>query len=216
MKVKVCGLTQKAQVEALEKMGVQYVGFIFYPKSPRYVLDVMTPSEIKSIGGAMQKVGVFVNEPMANLIELVASCGLDIVQLHGDESPAYCQQASQYAKVIKAFQVKSQNEMQEKIIQYNNFADLFLFDTPSPAYGGTGEKFDWKSIAEMEIGKSFLLSGGIAHTDAAILEKFNSFPVAKDLHAIDVNSRFEIKPGVKDLAMLEEFLKQIKELNYAE
>ncbi|WP_447642234.1 MULTISPECIES: phosphoribosylanthranilate isomerase [Chitinophagaceae] len=216
MKVKVCGLTQKVQVEALAKMGVHYAGFIFYPKSPRYVLNVMTRSEIKSIDGSIQKVGVFVNESLENLIEIVASCSLDIVQLHGDESPGYCRQASQYVKVIKAFQVRNRTEMLDRIAQYKNCVDLFLFDTPSPAYGGTGEKFDWNAIADLNVGKSFLLSGGISAQDVDMLETFSSFPVAKDLHAIDINSRFETKPGVKDLVLLEKFLKQLKDRNYVE
>ncbi len=216
MKVKICGLTQKSQVEALAKMGVHYAGFIFYPKSPRYVLHSMTEPEIKSIEGHIQKVGVFVNEQLEHLIELIGSCGLDIVQLHGDESLDYCKAASQYARVIKAFQVKNQTEMEEKIIQYRDCVDLFLFDTPSPKYGGTGEKFDWNTIANMEIGKPFLLSGGISDKDVDILVKFNSFPVAKDLHAIDLNSRFEIQPGVKNIDVLDTFLKQIKSMNNAE
>ncbi|MFT4205298.1 MAG: phosphoribosylanthranilate isomerase [Chitinophagaceae bacterium] len=216
MKVKVCGLTQKAQVEVLEKMGVHYAGFIFYPQSPRYVLNATAKDEIKSIGGNIQKVGVFVNEPLESLIDMIDACGLDIVQLHGDESPEYCRQVAQKTTIIKAFQVKSQSGIQEKVAQYKDVVDLFLLDTPSTAYGGTGEKFDWNDIAQLEIGKPFFLSGGISHKDVAILEKFNRFPIAKDLHAIDVNSCFETVPGIKDLRMLEDFFKQLNIWNDAE
>lgn len=216
MKVKVCGLTQKAQVEALEKMGVHYAGFIFYPKSSRYVLQHLTLADIKTVGVHIQKVGVFVNEPLASLENIIVEAGLDIVQLHGDELVDYCKHVTGKAKLIKAFQVKSQTEMLEKIEQYKDVVDLFLFDTPSVQYGGTGEKFDWNAIAEIKVDKPFLLSGGISHEDIAKIDNFHSFPIAKDLWAIDVNSRFEVSPGVKDLVLLEQFLKQFKELDYAE
>ena len=216
MKVKVCGLTQKAQVEALEKMGVHYAGFIFYPQSPRYVLRHLALSEIRLIDGNIKKVGVFVNEPLPSLQQIMVAAGLGVVQLHGDESVDYCKQVIGKASVVKAFQVKSRAEMLEKIDQYKDVVDCFLFDTPSVQYGGTGEKFDWNAIADIEVGKPFLLSGGISSEDIARIDNFHSFPIARDLLAIDVNSRFEVSPGIKDLVMVEEFLKQLKKLNYAE
>lgn len=215
MKVKVCGMTQLAQVNALEKMGVDYAGFIFYPKSPRYVLSHLSKSDIKNLKGNIKKVGVFVNEPLESLLETIDTAGLDMVQLHGDETPEYSSKVARHTKVIKAFQVKSPAEMAEKFRQYNSSVDMFLFDTPSASYGGTGEKFDWNGIAKMDVEKPFLLSGGISVDDIESIEKFGHFLVADNLHAIDVNSRFEISPGVKNLEVLDIFLKKIKELNYA-
>lgn len=216
MKVKVCGMTQLAEVNALEKMGADYAGFIFYPKSPRYVLSHLSKFDIKNIQGNIKKVGVFVNEPFESLLETIDTAGLDMVQLHGDETPQYSSKVALHAKVIKAFQVKSLNEMTEKIKQYSSSVDMFLFDTPSANYGGTGEKFEWNDIAKMDVGKPFLLSGGISVDDVESVEKFGHFSVADNLHAVDVNSRFEISPGVKDLKMLDIFLKKIKELNFVD
>jgi len=216
MKIKVCGLTQKSQVEALAKMGVQYAGFIFYPKSPRYVLRHMTLQDIQNIRYDVQKVGVFVNENLEKVLEMVDAAGLDMVQLHGDETPAYCKTISEHAKTIKAFQVKSQAAMLVHIAEYKNSVDLFLFDTPSSKYGGTGEKFDWNAIADWDLEKEFLLSGGISPQDIEKIDTFSQFPIAKDLHALDLNSQFETEPGVKDLALLENFLKKMEERNYAE
>ncbi|PZP44002.1 MAG: phosphoribosylanthranilate isomerase [Pseudopedobacter saltans] len=209
MKIKVCGMTQIKQVEALEKMGVHYAGFIFYSKSPRYVLAHLSKSDIKKIGGNIKKVGVFVNEPLDSLLEIIDSAGLDIVQLHGDETPEYCSTVRKKVKVVKAFQVKSLDGLLENIRQYDAFVDMFLFDTPSIQYGGTGEKFDWNTIKDILVGKPFFLSGGISPDDFEQIEKFGLLPIANDLDALDLNSRFEKSPGIKDLELLESFFNKL-------
>lgn len=213
MKIKVCGLTKVQQVEALDSFGVDYAGFIFYAKSARYVLNSLSKSSIKNINNNIQKVGVFVNESLPDLLDIIEDTAINIVQLHGDETPEYCYNVSKYAKVIKAFQVVNADDLIEKSQKYGDSANMYLLDTPSKQYGGTGKKFDWNLLAEVKMNKHFLLSGGISPEDVDLIKEFKYIDFAKDLHAIDLNSRFETAPGIKDIALLDSFLKKIKEFD---
>ncbi|NCT94156.1 MAG: phosphoribosylanthranilate isomerase [Chitinophagaceae bacterium] len=211
MRVKVCGMTSAEQVMQLDELGVSFAGFIFYPKSPRYVFRTMPRPEIKKIRGKhINKVGVFVNAPIEELLQTVDDCGLHLVQLHGDETPKYCEKVADYVGVIKAFRLREDDQVLWKIKDYQPIADMFLFDTEGAGYGGTGKKFDWAVLKGLTIGKPFFLSGGIGPDDVDRLLEFQQEPVAKDLFSIDVNSRFEITPGVKDMALLQTFLTKIK------
>lgn len=212
MRIKVCGMTQADQVLQLDEMGVEFAGFIFYPKSPRYVYRFMPRPEIKKIKGkGINKVGVFVNAPIEEVLETVDDCGLYIVQLHGDETPKYCEKIANYVTVIKAFRLREEDNVLWKIKDYQDIADMFLFDTEGAGFGGTGKKFDWKLISDLNIRKPFFLSGGIEPEDAYRLRDFATTPVAKDLFSIDVNSKFESSPGVKDLDKLRTFIQKIKQ-----
>lgn len=212
MRIKVCGMTQADQVMQLDEMGVEFAGFIFYPKSPRYVYRFMPRPEIKKIKGkAINKVGVFVNAPIEEVLETVDDCGLYIVQLHGDETPKYCEKIANYVTVIKAFRLREEDNVLWKIKDYQEIADMFLFDTEGAGYGGTGKKFDWKLISDLNIRKPFFLSGGIEPEDTDRLKEFTSTPVAKDLFSLDVNSKFESSPGVKDIEKLRTFIQKIKQ-----
>lgn len=213
MRIKVCGMTSAGQVLQLDDMGVEFAGFIFYPKSPRYVYKFMSRPEIKKIKGrGINKVGVFVNAPVEEVLQAVDDCGLYLVQLHGDETPKYCEKIADYVTVVKAFRLRENENVLWKVKDYRDIADMFLFDTDGAGYGGTGRKFDWKMLQGLTIGKPFFLSGGIEPGDTDKLETFVKDPVAKDLFSIDVNSKFEISPGIKDMNKLKDFITAIKQV----
>lgn len=213
MRIKVCGMTSAEQVEKLDEMGVEFAGFIFYPKSPRYVYKFMPRPAIKKIRGkGINKVGVFVNAPVEEVLEAVDDCGLYIVQLHGDETPRYCEKIANYVTVVKAFRLREDDNVLWKIKDYRDIADMFLFDTEGAGYGGTGKKFDWTLLQGLNIGKPFFLSGGIDPGDTDKLKSFAADPVAKDLFSLDVNSKFELSPGVKDMNKLADFITSIKQI----
>ncbi|MFW2477582.1 MAG: phosphoribosylanthranilate isomerase [Sediminibacterium sp.] len=213
MRIKVCGMTNTEQVMQLDSFGVEFAGFIFYPKSPRYAFRHMPRPEIKKIKGQhINKVGVFVNAPVEELLQTVDDCGLHLVQLHGDETPKYCEKVADYVGVIKAFRLREDDQVLWKIKDYQEIADMFLFDTDGMGYGGTGKKFNWSMLKGLNIGKPFFLSGGIGPDDVAELAAFAKDPVAKNLFSIDVNSKFETIPGLKDMQAVEKFVKEIKQL----
>ena len=209
MRVKVCGMTKAEQVYELDAIGVEFAGFIFYPKSKRFVLHQMPPTEIKNIEGNISKVGVFVNAQEEYILKQVEDCGLSLVQLHGDESPKFCENISNYTTVVKAFRLTEDDNIEWKIKDYMEAADMFLFDTEGAGYGGTGKKFDWNMLKEANINKPFFLSGGIQPEDVDELKDFETTSVAKDLFAVDINSRFEVVPGIKDMEKVRRFVTTI-------
>lgn len=209
MRVKVCGMTKADEVRQLDELGVQFAGFIFYPKSPRYVFKHMPAAGIKKIRGNINKVGVFVNADQQDLLRTVDDCGLYLVQLHGDESPRYCEAIANYVTVVKAFRLNDDDNIEWKIKNYMDIVDMFMFDTEGAGFGGTGKKFNWQLLRELNINKPFFLSGGITPEDAEELKQFSASPVARDLFSIDINSKFEIAPGVKDMQSIKQFLQQL-------
>lgn len=211
MRIKVCGMTDLEQVNQLNEMGVEFCGFIFYPKSPRYVFKHIPAVNIKKIKGNINKVGVFVNAYTEDVLQTVDDCGLYLVQLHGDESPRECEKISDYVSVIKAFRLGEDDNILWKIKDYQEVVDMFLFDTEGVGYGGTGKKFNWEALMELNINKPFFISGGIQPDDVAALKKFSTNTVGKDLFAVDVNSKFEISPGFKDMEKVRTFVSQLKQ-----
>jgi phosphoribosylanthranilate isomerase len=210
MRIKVCGMTTTQQVRQLEEIGVEFAGFIFYPKSPRYVFQSMPSNEIKHIKGKINKVGVFVNANEDEVLRTVDECGLYLVQLHGDESPRVCERIANYVSVIKAFRISDSDHIEWKIREYYDAVDMFMFDTEGVGYGGTGKKFNWELLKEQNIRKPFFLSGGITPDDAKKLKAFQKEVVAKDLFAVDINSKFEVMPGVKDMNKVKGFVERLK------
>jgi phosphoribosylanthranilate isomerase len=201
MNIKVCGITQMKQLQQLDGLNIDFAGFIFHKESPRYVGDKITKEELQSADFDVKKVGVFVNAGYDEIMEAVDDYGLDIVQLHGEETPELCEQLLEDVEVIKAFSISNDDEMtiDEMIEDYDEVCDYYLFDTKvNGATGGTGEKFDWKKIAKSKIEKPFFLSGGISVDDIAKIKAFKH----PDYFGIDVNSKFEKSPGVKDMALL--------------
>jgi phosphoribosylanthranilate isomerase len=210
MRVKVCGMTEIDQVRQLDAMGVDFAGFIFYPKSPRYVVRHLTGEQVKKARLRLGKVGVFVNPTYDEVMRQVDSYGLDMVQFHGDETPRFCEQLANYITVIKVFRLGENDPIDWIIRPYQDYCDMFLFDTEGVGYGGTGKKFNWDVLKPAHIEKLFFLSGGIEPGDVERLKVFAREPVASKLFAIDINSKFEVSPGVKDLKKIRTLMDGIK------
>ncbi|RYY62844.1 MAG: phosphoribosylanthranilate isomerase [Chitinophagaceae bacterium] len=209
-RIKVCGMTLPDQVNALDEMGVDLAGFIFYPKSPRYMREKLPPEKIKRIGGRIAKVGVFVNAPYDEMMRTVEDYRLDMVQLHGDETPFFCEKVANYVTVIKAFRLTDNDPIDWITRPFNDSSDMFMFDTMGSGYGGTGKKFDWNVLNDATMQKLFFMSGGIEPGDEEKLKAFEAGETGNKLFAIDINSRFEISPGVKDIEKVRAFVTSMK------
>lgn len=209
MKIKVCGNTLPQQVNALDDLGVTFAGFIFYPKSPRYMGLKISPEKMRQIKGKIIKVGVFVNPGHDELMKTVEEYRLDMVQLHGDESPKFCDKIADYISVIKAFRLSDNDSILHMTQPYAEVCDFFMFDTLGVGYGGTGKKFDWTILQQSLPLKPYFLSGGIEPGDEKKLEEFIGTPAGEKLFAIDVNTKFEIGPGVKDVNGIKKFAESL-------
>ena len=204
MQYKVCGITNLEQATALQAIGVHYIGFIFYPASKRYVLEKLSITDLANFKPeGIKKVGVFVNEPLDQLLQIVQTAGLDIVQLHGDETPAYCTSVRQKVATIKVFRVGA---AVPDFTAYEASVDYFLFDTDSALYGGTGQHFNWELIKGSTIPKPFFLSGGIGPNDVQGIQVMEKTKAGKSLLALDINSQFEVTSGVKNLEKIKIFI----------
>jgi phosphoribosylanthranilate isomerase len=208
MNIKVCGITSKKQLQQLEGLNIAYAGFIFDEKSPRFAGEKMADEDLIGMDLDIKKVGVFVDAEYEDIMEMVEKFELDMVQLHGNESPELCEELSEDTEVIKVFSIGKETGSIDKLIApYDNVCDYYLFDTlVKGKKGGTGEKFDWKKLTDAKIEKPFFLSGGIGPEDAALVKKFKH----PDFFGIDVNSKFEKEPGVKDMGVVLGFVKDMK------
>ena len=211
MRIKVCGNTSLKQMHQLGELGVQFAGMIFYHKSPRFVMRHLKGFEVKKEKLKVFKIGVFVNSGYDEVMNHVDNFGLDMVQLHGDETPYFCERMSNYISVVKAFRITETDNIEWKIKNFYNDTDMFLFDTEGVGYGGTGHKFNWDKLKGLNIDKPFFIGGGISPEDPRLLLEFARDPVAKDLFAVDINSKFEISPGVKDMVKVKQFVKDLNE-----
>ncbi|MBC7887604.1 MAG: phosphoribosylanthranilate isomerase [Ferruginibacter sp.] len=201
MNIKVCGITQLKQLQQLDGLNIAFAGLIFHKESPRYVVGKISKEELQATDFDVKKVGVFVNAAYPEIMQMIEDYDLDVVQLHGDETPELCGQLSDDVEVIKAFSIgEGSASIDGMLADYDDVCDYYLFDTASKdgRAGGTGEKFDWKLISKSKIEKPFFLSGGIGVEDVAKIKAFKH----PDYFGIDVNSRFEKSPGVKDMALL--------------
>lgn len=209
MNIKVCGITQLSQLQELDAVGIDFVGLNFYKESPRYVVGKISAGDIKDGDFDIRKVGVFVNENINKVMKVVEDYALDIVQLHGDETPEYCKQLSDDVEVIKTFRVNGEMKSVEGLIKkYDDACDYYLFDTGGQreALGGTGIQFDWEVLRNSRIEKPFFLAGGIGLTDVVKVKTFDH----PDLFAVDINSRFEVSPGIKDLDLVKMFTQVLR------
>lgn len=209
-RIKVCGMTLPEQVNALDEMGVDIAGFIFYDKSPRFMRNKISPEKMRKIGGRIAKVGVFVNEDYEKLMKTVEEYRLDMVQLHGDESERFCEKVANYVTTIKAFRLSENDPIEWMIRPFHDGSDMYMFDTLGSGYGGTGKKFNWNLLKDVNINKLFFLSGGIEPGDEERLMEFMKLESAKKLFAIDINSRFEVSAGVKDINKVKLFVQNLK------
>lgn len=210
MKLKVCGLRDPHNIEQISHLAIDYMGFIFYKQSPRYIGDRLSFDFVRSIPKHIQKAGVFVNEDSYSMFSAVARYDLDIVQLHGNESEMLCGELKPYVKVVKAFGIHDAFDM--KVMEpYVPYVDYFLFDTYSAAHGGSGLSFDYAVLQDYQYETPFFLSGGI---DGEALQRMTK-PAPKQLFALDLNSKFESEPGIKDPSRLDAFINQLNPDNYA-
>lgn len=234
MKIKVCGMRDAQNIRDVAALDIDMMGFIFYPKSPRFVslissqagiIPDYSPERLNMAVNAdgkpgyifpkrIKRVGVFVDEMPQTIITYVYNYSLDYIQLHGKETPTLIDNLRRTLvpdlvpdiKVIKAFGINSADDLQQ-CEAYEGHADLFLFDTRTPLKGGSGRQFDW-SVLEAYHGRTpFLLSGGIGPEDAERVKAFHH----PQCVGIDVNSRFETAPAMKDVELLSKFIKQIKD-----
>lgn len=234
MKLKVCGMRDAQNIRDVAALDIDMMGFIFYPKSPRFVslissqagiIPDYSPERLNMAVNAdgkpgyifpkrIKRVGVFVDEMPQTIITYVYNYSLDYIQLHGKETPTLIDNLRRTLvpdlvpdiKVIKAFGINSADDLQQ-CEAYEGHVDLFLFDTRTPLKGGSGRQFDW-SVLEAYHGRTpFLLSGGIGPEDAERVKAFHH----PQCVGIDVNSRFETAPAMKDVELLSKFIKQIKD-----
>ena len=198
--IKVCGMRDAENIREVEALGIDMMGFIFWPKSSRYVSErpAYLPTQCK-------RVGVFVNEDAKVIKKIAEDYALDYIQLHGHESPDYIRQLGSVCgdgiATIKAFNIATTEDL-EATKPYEGIVDYFLFDTKGKSVGGNGEKFDWSVLANYVGNTPFLLSGGIGPDDA---KRVKAFHHSKCI-GIDLNSRFESSPALKDIAKLKQFL----------
>ncbi len=208
--IKVCGMREPDNIRAVEALGIDMMGFIFWPKSSRYVSQRpdYLPKHVK-------RVGVFVDEDPEQVRRLAADYALDFIQLHGHESPDYIRTLKTpssinplTSSIIKAFSIASADDL-AMTKDYEGLVDYFLFDTKGPSVGGNGEKFDWNVLSAYDGSTPFLLSGGISPDDAEVLTSHLSPLTSKKCIGIDLNSRFELSPGLKDITALRKFLNEL-------
>ena len=204
MKIKVCGLRDPENIKAVAALEPDYMGFIFYGGSPRFVDEL--PTEIlQAIPHTINKTAVFVNESAETIHNLIDKYEFDFIQLHGDESPEFCNLFRDKAIVIKAFGVSNDFDFKQ-LNKYKKKVDLFLFDTKTEKHGGSGVTFDWSILDKYDLDIPFLLSGGISPDNIEEVKYINH----PQFYGVDLNSKFEISPGLKSIEKLEKAFTTIK------
>ncbi|WP_294588228.1 phosphoribosylanthranilate isomerase [uncultured Bacteroides sp.] len=199
--IKVCGMTEADNIRAIEQLGVDMIGFIFYPKSPRCLCEKPQYLPLRA-----KRVGVFVNESKENILMYTDRFSLNYIQLHGNESPDYCRTLHNNGlRLIKAFSISLPKDLFD-VSDYDGLCDYYLFDTKTPQYGGSGNQFDWNILHRYNGSTPFLLSGGINPYSVKAIKEFHHPRLA----GIDLNSRFETAPGLKDVERIEIFLKELR------
>ncbi|MDR2520846.1 MAG: phosphoribosylanthranilate isomerase [Bacteroidales bacterium OttesenSCG-928-I14] len=200
MIIKVCGMKYPENITKLGNLSIQMIGLIFYKKSIRYV-EKLNMETVK-LPPFIQLVGVFVDETLKNILDIINKYSINIVQLHGIESPELCKKLKKYGLiVIKSFQIGKIEDL-NFCIPYENICNYFLFDTKTSQYGGSGNKFDWKILSFYCRKIPFFLSGGISEDDVDAIKQLNNIR----LFGIDLNSKFEIEPGLKDIDKIRSFI----------
>ncbi|MBT8393942.1 MAG: phosphoribosylanthranilate isomerase [Flavobacteriaceae bacterium] len=204
MKLKVCGMKYQDNILEVAALQPDYLGFIFHEPSPRNFED-----EIPNISDSIKKVGVFVDEKIEYVSRQIEKYKLDAVQLHGHESTEMCRiLKSSGIEVIKVFSIK--NEFDFSVLEaYEAVCDFFLFDTKGKLPGGNGYTFNWNALIKYPSSKPFFLSGGIGLDEIDKIMEFKKSDVSKYCYTIDINSKFEIEPGLKNIKKVKEFKSQL-------
>ena len=204
MKIKVCGMKNPQNIEALAAIQPDFMGMIFYPPSTRNAVG-LPAGALGNIAANTKKVGVFVNPTLSEVLEKSTEYQLDFAQLHGQESPGFVASVAGFLPVIKAFPISDAASL-EKTAAYEGQCEYFLFDTAGKQPGGNGIPFDWNLLQQYKGNTPFLLAGGISPEN---IEQIAHFQHPK-LAGIDLNSRFETEPGIKDIALLKSTLQKIR------
>lgn len=215
MRIKVCGMKDPQNISQLAELKPDYMGLIFYPKSKRYV-EILDNELLDSLPDAIQLTGVFVNEEIEVIIKKIVDYDLSAVQLHGAESPEFCRvlkeriveiENTKPVELIKAFGMDEGFDFLN-LEPYDNMVDYFLFDTKTPIHGGSGLSFDWNLLNQYKGQKPFFLSGGLSPDNLKNLINLN----LDRLYALDLNSKFEVEPGIKDIESLKSAFQLIRKL----
>lgn len=206
LKLKVCGMRDAQNIAALAQLQPDYMGFIFYPGSKRYVAE-MDPALVHKLPSSIKSTGVFVNEEAAEVLRIAERYQLKALQLHGKESPEYCMFIKSERPEIELFKAFGVNEdfNFELLHNYQDKVDYFLFDTQTAEHGGSGKTFDWSVLSKYQLEVPYILSGGIGLDEVSQVRKI----VDPRLYAVDVNSRFEISPAFKNIDQLTTFKNQL-------
>jgi phosphoribosylanthranilate isomerase len=206
MFIKICGMRNDANIQEVARLKPDLMGFIFYPKSKRFVGRDFDPALVQALMPEISTVGVFVNDNDETVLTTARKYQFDYVQLHGNESPQFCKQIQNEGfRVLKAFGMNAGFEA-DVLEPYADVCDYFLFDTSTSDYGGSGQKFDWELLHRLHLSKPFVLSGGIGPEDAERILAIRHPLMA----GIDINSRFETEPAMKDVQKLSAFIHQLK------
>ncbi|KAB7726167.1 phosphoribosylanthranilate isomerase [Rudanella paleaurantiibacter] len=206
MNVKVCGLRDADNLKEVAALNPDFVGFIFYDKSPRFVGEELDVEVVRSLPRNIRKVGVFVNASPESIIRNVKKYDLQYVQLHGTETPDFCKSLRMRGiNIIKAFRVDETFNF-SMLNNYKLQCDFFLFDAKGEQPGGNGFAFDWSLLSRYDNEKPFFISGGIGLNNLADLEQIRHLK----LYGVDVNSQVEVSPGVKDIEKLKELISRVR------
>lgn len=209
MKLKVCGMKYDKNIKAIADLQPDYMGFIFYAKSPRNF-----EGSIPDISKQIKKTGVFVNKDIEEVLRLVDKHSLNALQLHGNESVDYIEQIKKEItdiEIIKVFGIKDEFDF-TTLQPYESIVNYFLFDTKGKYKGGNGVTFDWTVLENYSSEVPFFLSGGIGLDTMEALTDFMQSPIAKKCATIDVNSRFEVEPGLKSVADVKIFKEKLERI----
>lgn len=203
VKIKICGMTDIDNISRILFLEPDYLGFIFYPKSPRYVVGKLNTDMLSIIPPTVKRTGVFVDNSEYEIRDAIKTYGLQAVQLHGHEKPRLCAQIRDLGvEVIKTFHIEDSHDF-EGVWDYTEVVDYYLFDTKTPAYGGSGKPFDWQLVLRQPLRTPWVLSGGLGPDNIAEAAQSGAT-------MLDFNSRFESAPGIKDYDLLETALKKIE------
>ena len=206
MKLKVCGMRDAENIKALAELKPDFIGFIFYDKSPRFVGNQLDVELIQSIPREIRKVGVFVNATVDYILQNVKKYNLQYAQLHGNETPDFCKSLRlKGVNIIKAFRL-DESFIFSQLNNYKPQVDFFLFDAKGEGFGGNGITFDWSILKKYDNQKPYFLAGGISLDNLDELAGITPKP-----YAFDVNSKFEVSPGIKDIEKIEELVKKMRE-----
>lgn len=206
IKLKVCGMRDSQNIRELAMLKPDYIGFIFYSKSPRNVGEVLSRAALQEIPEKIKKVGVFVNPSLHEIKWQTKTYGLKAIQLHGEETPEFAAEVKALGlEVIKAFSVGDEEFDTDQLEPYKGKVDYFLFDTRSRLRGGSGEAFDWTRLKGYDNEVPFFLSGGVSMKNISGLKELKGL----NLYGVDVNSKFETEVGMKDIEMIKELKKKL-------